>query len=177
MEDVPAALELEVVAVSALQDAPGLFRRDQPHPCQQIVGHGRASIRKPIERVERRQLGDAIGRIEDHRSPLRPAPATAAGADAFGAMVARPAGIAYAVGTTKVNVAVLPSAVSSTGSTSAALKIESVAFRATPGKYNCVVRAFPPGAWTLTWMCSVRPGYSPGMTVWRTNRPSASVYW
>src|SRR5207302_6282561 len=31
------------------------------------------------------------------------------------------------------------------------------------------------GAWTLTWMCRVRPGYRPGTTVTNRKRPLSSV--
>src|SRR5207245_1959404 len=74
--------------------------------------------------------------------------------------------IAQAVCTTKLNVAFsVPSVLLCVFSTRLGSKMPSVELRASPGKYSWVVSVGPPGAWTFTWMCRVRPGYRPGTTV------------
>src|SRR5207249_10563053 len=68
--------------------------------------------------------------------------------------------------TTKSNCAVQVAPARLRGSSSLGSKIGSLLLPGWSGKYSWVVSSGPPGGLTFTWMCGVRPGYWPGITVW-----------
>ena len=66
----PVPLELEVIVVAALDNAPGLVVGDFAHPLQDLVRDVRPAVRQAGERIERRQTRHALGAVEDHAALL-----------------------------------------------------------------------------------------------------------